>query len=90
MGNENYNLAFYPNISPDQINDSSYWEIRNINGNEYTFRNAATGKYIRYDQTLAERAALRLTNNLQADKSTSFFLEQKQTNINLLTMVNLS
>lgn len=79
LGNENYNIAFYPNTSPDQINDSSYWEIRNINGNEYTFRNASTGKYIRYDQTLAERAALRLTSNLQADKSTSFFLEQKRT-----------
>ena len=79
LGNDTYNIAFYPNISTNQINDSSYWEIRNINGNEYTFRNAATGKYIRYDQTLAERAALRLTNNLQADKSTSFFLEQKRT-----------
>ena len=76
-----YQLIYNPNNNSETAVASDYWIITNINGNQYTFQNASTKKYIKYDITATnDRAALVLVDALQSDNSTSFNLELKQTN----------
>lgn len=76
-GTAAYQLIYYPDKEIEQANDSDYWIIKNTGGAEYTFQNAATLKYIKYDGTAIDRSALVLVDSQQADKSTSFTLELK-------------
>lgn len=74
-----FQLVYTTNRSKDNALDSDYWIIRNISGQQYTFQNSASGKYIRHDLTATnDRAALVLVNELQSDNSTSFTLEWKE------------
>jgi hypothetical protein len=79
-----YQLIYNADRSEENALETDYWIINNITGNQYSFQNASTGKYIRYDSsTGADRSALRLVDALQSDNSTSFTLE-------LITVNNLS
>jgi hypothetical protein len=76
-----YQLIYNPNNNSETAVASDYWIISNINGNQYTFQNASTKKYIKHDITATnDRAALTLVDAPQSDNSTSFSLELKQTN----------
>lgn len=74
-GNSTYQLAYDPLVEVETAKDSNFWVIKNINATEYTFQNAATGKYIRYNSAVAERAALEMVGAVMSDGSTSFTLE---------------
>jgi hypothetical protein len=74
-GNSTYQLAYDPMVETETARDSDYWIIKNINTTEYTFQNASTGKYIRYNSTVADRAALEMVDAVMSDGSTSFTLE---------------
>lgn len=76
-----YQLIYVTGRTADDAVESDFWIIRNHTADQYTFQNAATGKYIRHDATASnDRAALVLADGLQADNSTSFTLEHKETN----------
>lgn len=77
LGITPYQLVYCPDKEIEQAKDSDYWIVKNTEENEYTFQNAATHKYIKYDGTTIDRSALVLVDSLQADKSTSFTLELK-------------
>ena len=79
-GNSTYQLAYFPDRSTETATASDYWIIKNLGGLEYTFQNSSTLKYIRYDGTAVDRAALVMSDTLVADKSTSFTLELKMAN----------
>jgi len=79
-GNSTYQLAYFPERSNETATTSDYWIIKNLNGLEYTFQNAETLKFIRYDATSVDRSALVMTDSVWKDKSTSFTLELKMTN----------
>jgi hypothetical protein len=79
-GNSTYQLAYFSDRSTETATASDYWIIKNLGGMEYTFQNSSTLKYIRYDGTAIDRAALVMSDTLMADKSTSFTLELKMAN----------
>ena len=79
-GNSTYQLAYYPDRSNETATSSDYWIIKSAGGLEYTFQNSSSLKYIRYDVTAIDRAALVMSDTLVADKSTSFTLELKMVN----------
>jgi hypothetical protein len=76
-----YQLIYATGRTADDAVASDFWMIRNLTADQYTFQNAATGKYIRHDITATnDRAALVMVDNLMDDNSTSFTLEHKETN----------
>lgn len=77
-GNGIYPLVYNDLRSEADALETDYWVIKNISGNNYTFQNASTGQYIRYNPSAADRLALELVNGLQPDNSTSFILEHMQ------------
>ena len=79
-GNSTYQLAYFPERSNETATTSDYWIIKNQGGLEYTFQNAETLKFIRYDGTSIDRSALVMSDSLWKDKSTSFALELKIVN----------
>lgn len=80
-GTATYPLIYNPDKEIEQASDQDYWIIKNLGGSEYTFQNASTLKYIKYDAAaLSDRSALVLVDSLQADKSTSFTLELTMSN----------
>lgn len=79
-GNSTYQLAYFPERSNETATISDYWIIKNLGGMEYTFQNAETLKFIRYDGTTIDRSALVMTDSIWKDKSTSFTLELKMVN----------
>ena len=79
-GNSTYQLAYFPERSNETATTSDYWIIKNQGGLEYTFQNAETLKFIRYDGTSIDRSALVMSDSLWKDKSTSFTLELKMVN----------
>lgn len=81
-GNDTYQLVYYTDRDEVSATESDYWIIKTVGGLEYTFQNAATLKYIRYNSLAVDRAALVMSDSLMPDKSTSFTLE-------LLTTTNL-
>ena len=91
-GNSTYQLACFPDRSTETATASDYWIIKNLGGLEYTFQNSSTLKFIRYDGTTTDRAALVMSDTLMPDKSTSFTLELKMANnlcyYNIRSVVN--
>lgn len=79
-GNNTYPLVFQPNRNSETAKDSDYWIINDIGNGKFSFQNAATHKYIRYNSFSADRTALTMTTSLQADESTSFSLEHRSIN----------
>ena len=79
-GNTIYQLAYFPDRNSETATESDYWIIKNQGGLEYTFQNAATLKYIRYDATSIDRSALIMVDSIMSDKSTSFTFELKNIN----------
>ena len=80
-GNANYQLAYHSDRNEESALASDYWIIEEQAHNQYSFRNAATRQYIRYDQSASEdRRALKLVDKLASDGSTLFSLELKKTN----------
>ena len=76
-----FQLIYTTGRTADEATAADFWIIRNLMADQYTFQNAATGKYIRHDvSAINDRAALVLVDGLQADNSTSFTLEHKETN----------
>lgn len=81
LGTTTYPLVYNSDRNEETALASDFWEIENIAGDQYTFQNASTGKYIRYNSAASsERSALVLVDGLQSDNSTSFSLELKLTN----------
>lgn len=76
----NFQLIYDTGRSADEATAADFWIIRNLTADQYTFQNAASGKYIRHDAAISDRSALVLVDGLQADNSTSFTLEHKETN----------
>ncbi len=75
----NYPLSFYPDRDGDSAIESDYWLITEQSPGKYSFKNAATLQYIKYDATApVERTALVLVDQLQPDNSTLFTMELKQ------------
>lgn len=83
LGDETYSLSYYADRNTETATPSDFWLIKNVTGNEYTFQNAETKKYIKYDVNITDRQALVLVDSLMTDKSTSFTLD-------LITVNNLS
>lgn len=80
-GTAPYQLRYLIENDIESAVESDYWIIKEQSANEYSFQNAATLQYIKYDAlSTIYQSALVLVNSLQADKSTSFKLE--------LTIVN--
>lgn len=79
-GNSTYQLAYYPDKDSESVTEEDYWIVKTVNGIDYSFQNAATGKYIRYNAEVAERSALVMSDSLWSDKSTLFTLEHKPSN----------
>ena len=79
-GSPSYPLVYYPDRNDETALETDFWIIEDRGNNQYSFRNAATLQYIRYDNTVADRTALILVNSLAADKSTLFTLELRKTN----------
>lgn len=78
-GTNTYPLAYYADRDAESATESDYWIIKEQGSNEYTFQNASTLQYIRHDNTsTSDRTALVLTDAIQADKSTSFTLDLKE------------
>lgn len=74
-----YPLAFYGSRNSDSALESDYWIIKEEFPGEYSFRNAETLQYIRYQFSAEiERTALVMVDNLQLDKSTLFKLMHKE------------
>lgn len=81
LGNNTYQLAYYPEKDIEAATDSDYWYIHKISATEYAFQNAATLKYIRHDLSAGtDRAALVFVDSLLSDKSTLFTFELQITN----------
>lgn len=80
LGSKNYPLVYFPDVTSEEAKDSIYWIIKNVEGSLFTFQNAATLQYIKYDKAFSDRSALRLVDTLQEDGSTTFFLEPKTYN----------
>lgn len=75
-GNATYQLAYNATRTEEDALASDYWIISNVSGDYYSFKNAETGQYIRYNSSAStERAALEMVSTLQSDNSTLFSLE---------------
>jgi len=79
-GDSTYPLAYFPERNSESATESDYWIIKNVGGLEYTFQNAATLKYIRYEATSIDRTALVMSDSIRSDRSSSFTLELTITN----------
>ena len=79
-GTVSYPLVYYSHRNDETALTTDYWIIEEQGNNQYSFRNAATFQYIRYDNSVADRTALILVNSLAADKSTLFTLELHNVN----------
>jgi hypothetical protein len=77
-GSGTYPLVYYPDRSTESALESDYWTIEEQAGDRYSFRNASTLKYIRYDDSSSDRTALVLTDALADDQSSLFTLELKK------------
>ena len=78
-GTTNYPLVYYPGRTPESALETDYWIIEEQGNDRYSFRNASTQKYIRYDDASgADRTALVLTDGLASDQSSLFTLELKR------------
>jgi len=74
-GNSTYQFVYNPDNAIETVTESDYWIIKNLGNGQYTFQNAASLKYIKYDASAADRTALILVDSLQSDNSTSFTLD---------------
>jgi len=79
-GNSTYQLAYFPDKDAETAIESDYWIIKNLGNDQYTFQNASTLKYIKYNSLAIDRTALVLVDSIQTDNSTSFTLELNITN----------
>ena len=79
-GTVNYPLVYYSDRNNKSALETDYWIIKEQENNQYSFQNAKTLRYIRYDMSAAsDRVALTLVPSLASDGSTSFTLELKKT-----------
>lgn len=80
-GTSTYPLVYNPERDTESAEESDYWIIKDQGNNQYSFQNASTLKYIKYDSKAAnDRTALIMASALQADNSTLFTLELKENN----------
>jgi len=79
-GTVNYPLVYYPDRNAETALETDYWIIEERGNHQYSFQNAATMQYIRYDNSVADRTSLILVPSLAEDNSTLFTLELKKTN----------
>lgn len=75
-GNSEYHLAYFDKTI-EQVGDSDFWVIKDEGNERYSFKNAATQKYIRFDSSSDDRHGLVFADELAADNSTLFTLEAK-------------
>src|ERR1035437_3596197 len=54
-GNSTYQLAYYPDKDAETAIESDYWIIKNRGNDQFTFQNATSHKYIKYNASSADR-----------------------------------
>jgi len=79
-GNPEYPLVFFSDRDNENAQDSDYWIIKEISPDKYTFQNAASHKYIRYNRTSVDISALVLADSIYKDGSTSWSLNLRLKN----------
>lgn len=80
LGNSTYPLTYNTSRDEQSALESDFWIIKNLTGDQYTFQNASTGQYIKYNNLITDRSALQLVDQIQSDQSTSFTLEKVEKN----------
>jgi hypothetical protein len=76
-GTADYPLVYYLDRNTESALESDYWIIEEQEDGYYSFRNAFSQKYIRYNGSPVDRTALVLTDDLP-DESALFTLELKR------------
>jgi len=76
-GTDVYNLAYSPGKTVQTAAKSDYWVIIELGDNHYAFQNAFSHKFINFQPNAPDRSALRLSESLKSDGSTSWTLETK-------------
>ena len=76
-----YQLIYDPNKNETSAKETDFWIIKNIRSNQYTFQNAGTKKYLRYNPASTDpKKAFEFCDTEQSDKTTNFTLEVKTVN----------
>jgi hypothetical protein len=77
LGTEVYNLAYSPSKNVQTAGKSEFWTIMELGDGHYAFQNASSHQFIKFQPDAPDRVALKLTDSLQSDGTTSWILEAK-------------